>query len=73
MTEDLSTDEWGKLISESVLNGQYKQAVDQFERAIKDSCHIGYLLASIAEQIGEGRALIRIAAAYIERKENQND
>lgn len=70
MTEDLSTDEWVKLISDSVLNGQYTQAVDQFECAIKDSCNIGYLLSRIGEQIGPGRALIRVAAAYIERKKS---
>jgi hypothetical protein len=65
--ENLSTENHATLISESVLNGQHKQAVDLFERAIADDCDANALLADIGEQIGAGRALIRVAAAYITR------
>lgn len=70
MTEDkgLSTADHARQIADSVLNGQKAQALDQFERALFDHCRAGALLADIAEIIGEGRALIYIAAAYIEKE-----
>lgn len=62
----MSTDDYINQISESVLNGQKKQALEQFENALKDHCNPGSLLAGIAENIGAGRTLIYIAATYIE-------
>lgn len=64
----MTTEDHAVQISESILNGQNKQALDQFERALNDHCNPSSLLADIAEGIGAGRALIHIAAAYIERK-----
>jgi len=68
---DLSTDQHAGLIGDSVINGQYKQAVDQFEQALAVHCNPAALLAAIAERIGAGRTLIRIAAIFIERKQGQ--
>lgn len=72
MTHDtgLSTNECASAIAESILNGQKAQAVEQFERALFEGCRAGNLLAEIAEIIGEGRALIYIAAAFIEKTTN---
>lgn len=67
MGDNLSTSDYAAQISESVINGQHKQAVDQFERALADDCDPSSLLAEIGEQIGAGRALIRVAAAFITR------
>lgn len=65
--ENMTTEQHAEQISESVLNGQHKQALAQFENALAERCNPSALLADIAAQIGEGRALIRVAAAYIEK------
>lgn len=67
MGNNLATSEWASTIAESVINGQHKQAVDLFERALSEHCSASSLLSEIGEQIGAGRALIRVAAAFIER------
>lgn len=67
MGNNLATSEWATAIAESVINGQHKQAVDLFERALGEHCNASSLLSEIAEQIGAGRCLIRIAAAFIEK------
>lgn len=66
----LSTTAYASAIAESVLNGQKAQAAEQFERALFEGFRAGSLLAEIAEIIGEGRALIYIAAAFIEKTTN---
>jgi hypothetical protein len=64
----LTVSDYAGLISDSTLNGQHKQALEQFERALSDGCAASSLLAEIGEAIGAGRALIRIAAAYIDKQ-----
>ncbi len=66
--ENLSTSDYAAMISESVINGQRAQAVSQFEAALANNCNASSLLAEIGKTIGAGRALIVIAATYIEKK-----
>lgn len=35
--EDLSTEQYAELIADSITNGQRKQAIDLFKRALADS------------------------------------
>lgn len=67
MKDNLSTSDYADMISESVVNGQFNQAYEQFTRALDDNCNASSLLTEISEQIGAGRALIRVAAFYIEK------
>lgn len=68
--ENMSTADHAETITESVINGQKKQAVNQFRNALLEHCNASSLLADIGERIGAGRALIDIAAAYIETIKN---
>lgn len=52
-----STQEYVETISESVINGQHKQATTQFKRAKSDSCNIESLLYGIQEKLSQEQFL----------------
>ena len=61
-----TTDDYAVQISESLINGQHRQARDQFKRALHDACDPYELLSGIAEVTTADRAL-RFAATLINR------
>jgi Tfp pilus assembly protein PilF len=61
---DLSTSDYVQLITDSLTNGQRKQASKQFREAINDDCSTQALLNEIADVIGE-RETLSLAAQLI--------
>jgi hypothetical protein len=47
MMENLSTQEHAERIAESVTNGQHKQALNQFNEALRDHCNIRALVCDM--------------------------
>ena len=48
--ENLSTEDYAEMIADSITNGQHRQAVDQFKRAMADHCTAIALAEDIAGQ-----------------------
>jgi len=63
--EDLTTEQYSVLISDSWINGQHKQAIAQFKRARADSVNVPSLLADISNELGHEKTL-KLAGVIIE-------
>lgn len=51
MKDDLSTQDYADMIAESWVNGQRKQAVEQFTRAVDDNCNPASLLDTLHDTL----------------------
>lgn len=63
--EDLTTEQYSLLISNSWISGQRKQAIEQFRQAMADSVNATSLLFDIYHEIGAENA-ISLACAILE-------
>ena len=73
-----TTSDYAQAIADAVLSHNQARALELFTLALADHCTASSLLAEIGEKVGAGRALIMLAAAYIEqmkgqRRENINE
>jgi hypothetical protein len=56
--ENLTSYQYAEQISESIINGQHKQALDQFARAMADYCEPDAILQDIAGILDAEKALV---------------
>jgi hypothetical protein len=67
--ENLTTENYADMIAESIVNGQYKQACEQFERALADGCQAFSLAVDISGTGIGAEEIVKLLCSIIERKE----
>lgn len=70
--ENISYDDHINMISESWVNGQKKQAVDQFKRAVADGCDVASALAGLHDLLA-GVDYVGITAKLIQHAYDGDD
>lgn len=65
--ENISTYQHAEIIAESYINGQRKQAVNQFITALSDNCSATALLTDIMNITSDSEAIINIGGMVIEK------
>jgi hypothetical protein len=66
--EDLSTEQHAVLISDSITNGQRKQAIAQFMQALADGVNAFSLCVDISGEGVEAEKIIKILCEIIENQ-----
>lgn len=65
--DNLTHQDHAHLIAESIMNGQHKQAMDQWSRALFDACAIESLAADLRDDLADDDALIRFLIKIIDK------